>query len=371
MWITDVTATPVRVPLISPLRTALGAARWSEYGIVEVHTNTGIRGLGEIAMIWHGNGARLCRDVVDLIRPAIVGMPVAARTAVTATASRTLEFGRHSIAAIAGIEMALLDAAGRATSTSAVDLLGGATRDWIELSMSLSIAPIDDVVAEARNYIEQGFRTLKIKGDRDLERVIAVAAALRRQFGREIGLRVDFNMGGGERKRALAAIERLAACNVLSVEQPLAADDLDGAAYLTSRSPIPIMLDESVWTEADAYRAISAHACDLINIYVSEAGGPAAALRAAQLCDIAGVGVAIGSMPELGIGTSASAAFAFATRALHHPSDVSGHLYHADDVVTHRIQIHDGRLLAPQAPGLGVELDEDRLAHYRWEPETT
>lgn len=367
MWITDVTATPIRVPLVSPLRTALGAARWSEYGIVEVHASTGASGLGELAMIWHGNGAGLCREVTELIRPAILGMPLAQRSAIVAAARRAVSFGRHSIAAVAAVETAVLDLQGKEAGVPVVDLLGGPVRDRVELSMSLSIAPVPDVLEQARGYLDRGFRALKIKGDGDVDRVVAAAAALRDEFGAGVGLRVDFNMACGDRKRALRAIDRLAALGTLSVEQPLAPDDLDGSAYLTAHSPIPIMLDESVWTEADAYRAITARACDMVNIYVSEAGGPAAALRLAQLCDVAGVRVAVGSMPELGIGTAASAALAFATRLLDHPSDVCGHLYHEGDVVRHQLEVEDGYLLPPRAPGLGVELDQDRLTHYRGE----
>lgn len=363
MHITAVTATAVGVPLRSPLRTALGAARSSEYGIVTVEVDGGCRGLGELAMIWHGNGSHLCRTVTDLISPAILGMEIEHRTAVVAAAAAAVPFGKHSLAAVAAIEMALLDLQGRLAGVPVVNLLGGPMRDRVQLSMSLSIAAVDAVVVEARSYLDQGFRALKIKSDADTDRAIAATGAVRAQFP-DVELRVDFNMACRDRKAALRAIERLAVYDVISIEQPLPADDFDGAAFLTARSPVPIMLDESVWNEADAYRAITARACDIVNVYVSEAGGPSAALRIAQLCDAAGLSVAVGSMPELAIGTSAAAAFAFATRHLSHPSDVAGHLYHEGDVVTHDLRVEDGYLLPPRAPGLGVELDEDRLAYY-------
>lgn len=363
MHIASVTATAVQVPLRSPLRTALGSARRSEYGVVRLETDGGQYGLGEIAMIWHGNGAHLCRTMTDVIAPAIVGMAPERRSAVVTAAANAVQFGRHSLAAVAAIDMAVLDLQGRLAGVPAVNLLGGPMRDRVELSMSLSIAPVDAVVAEAATYVDRGFRTLKIKSDDDVEHAIAVTAAVRARFP-GIGLRVDFNMAARDRKAALSAIQRLAAFDVLSVEQPLGADDWDGAAFLTAHSPVPIMLDESVWNEADAYRAITARACDIVNVYVSEAGGASAALRIAQLCDVAGIAVAVGSMPELAIGTSAAAAFAFATRHLRHPSDVAGHLYHEGDVVTHDLRVEDGYLLPPRAPGLGVEIDDDRLAYY-------
>jgi len=364
--IAHVTATPVRVPLKSPLRTALGAAAVSEYGIVQVCSDDGLEGLGEVSLIWHGNGARLCRDLTELVSPAIIGMPIMDRAAVMSRAAGQLQFGRHSLPALAGLEMALFDLAGRTVKQPVVNLLGGPVRDKIELSMSLSIAPLTDLLAEARRYVEAGFRTLKIKGDRDLDRVVDAAAALRLEFGPALTLRVDLNMAWRDRKQALAAIRRLEPFDIVSVEQPLPAEDLVGAAFLTEHSPIPIMLDESVWTVRDAQRVIADHAADLVNIYVSEAGGLTQAFQIAQLCELNGLGVAVGSMPELAIGTSAAAHLAFALPRLDHPSDVSGFLYHEGDVVLHQLKIADGCLLSPTSdPGLGLELDTDRLAYYR------
>jgi L-alanine-DL-glutamate epimerase-like enolase superfamily enzyme len=365
--IEQVTAVPVRVPLRSPLVTALGAARFSEYGIVRLRTDDGREGLGEISMIWHGNGVGLCRDVVDRIGPAVTGLPVLSRTAVMQRASRELQFGRHSLAALAALDMALLDLAGQELGQPVLNLLGGKVRDSVELSMSLSIAETADVVLEAKQYVDQGFRALKVKGDRDIDRLVQTVQALRSEFGPELKLRIDFNMACHQAKEALSILRRLEPYDVISAEQPLSADDFEGARFLTATSPIPVMLDESVWTARDALRAIRMRAADLVNIYVSEAGGLSEAMGIAQLCETAGLGIAIGSMPELGIGTSAAAHVAFAVPKLEHPSDVAGFAYHADDVVTHDLRIVDGRLLPPTAPGLGVRIDEEKLAHYRWE----
>jgi muconate cycloisomerase len=76
-------------------------------------------------------------------------------------------------------------------------------------------------------------------------------------------------------------------------------------------------------------------------------------------------------MPELGIGTAAAAHVAFSSPRLDQPSDVAGHLYHADDVVRTGLVVEDGFLLPPTGPGLGVELDRDKLAAYRIDPGAT
>ncbi len=364
--ITGVTVTPVRVPLREAMVTALGRIDASEYAILELTCENGVTGLGEISLIWHGNGARLGVEVAPLLREAIVGLPLLNRTQVMASARESLQFGRHSLTALAAVEMAVLDAQGKHLGVPAHALLGGATRDDVLLSMSLSAGTADAMLAQARRFVEDGFRALKIKGLRDGEHIERIATRLRREFP-EVALRVDLNMACRTAKEALAIARRLEPVGIRSLEQPLPANDLAGLAFLRAQTSIPLMLDESVWDERDAALAIAQQAGDIVNIYVAEAGGIAAGLRIADQCAQAGWEVAVGSMPELAIGTSAAAQLAVALPQLEHPSDVAGFRYHATDVVHHALRIHDGRLLRPTAPGLGVELDRDALDAHTME----
>lgn len=365
--IRSIRAVPVRVPLRTPLITALGTIDASHYTILILTTDDGDTGLGEVSLIWHGNGARLSRDVVDVLEPVVRGLDVFDRTATMAAAADAFQFGKHTLTVLAAFDMALLDVQGKILGRSVIDLLGGAARERVPLSMSLSIAPLDDTIAEARAYVGEGFRTVKVKGARDVARTTEVVAALRREFGPSLGIRVDLNMALRTAKEALRAIRSLEPYDVLSVEQPLPPDDLAGMAFLRTNCAVPIMADESVWSPADAWRAVEAQAADIVNSYVSEAGGIDAAMRIASLCDLAGIGFSIGSMPELGIGTAAAAAVAFAAPRLDHPSDVCGFRYHADDVVAHDLTIVDGDLLPPTGPGLGCTLEEEKLQKFMTE----
>ena len=363
MRITAVEAIPVAVPLAFDFVSALGTLRTSEYGLVVVDTDEGIRGLGEISLIWHGNAPPLCRLVEEQLAPALIGADPFAVTHLHELAHELLPFSRHVLTAVAALDMALLDIQGKALGRPAYDLLGGLARERVELSMSLSMGPAERVLEQARNLVEAGFGTLKIKaaGAEDLE----VAHLLRRELGPAVKLRVDLNMACGSAKEALRLIEMVAPAGVISVEQPLPAGDLEGMRFLRERSSIPIMADESVWGPDDAWEVLRHGAADILNVYVSESGGPTRARQTIDLCALAGAGAAIGSMPELGLGTSAAAHLAFAAARLDHPSDVAGHLYHADDVVVHGLRIDAGFLLPPPGPGLGVELDEEKLERYR------
>jgi L-alanine-DL-glutamate epimerase-like enolase superfamily enzyme len=361
--ITDVRAIPIAVPLRFDFKSALGTLKVSEYGLVIVETDTGVRGLGEISVIWHGNGHPLCRVVNDLFAPALRGVDPFETTRLHQIARELVPFSRHSLTAVAALDMALLDIQGKVLDRPAYDLLGGRVRDRVELSMSLSIAPAGDVLVQARGLVDEGFRTLKVKAAAaaDLE----VVHVLRRELGPETKLRVDLNMACASAKEALRLIRDLAPAGVISVEQPLPPGDLDGMAFLCRHSEIPIMADESVWGPDDAWEVLRRGAADIVNVYVSESGGPTRMRQTMDLCALADAGVAIGSMPELGLGTSAAAHAAFSAPRLDHPSDVAGHLYHVDDVVTHSLRVEDGALLPPDGPGLGVELDEEKLERYR------
>jgi muconate cycloisomerase len=364
--ITRVAAIPVQVPLGFSFKSALGTLTTSEYGIVVVETDEGIRGLGEISVIWHGNGAPLCRLVNDLFAPALAGMDPFATTRFHEVVRGLVPFSRYSLTAVAALDMALLDIQGKALNQPAYNLLGGLMREQVELSMSLSMGPPDAVLEQATALVESGFGTLKVKAADAAD--AAVVHRLRETFGDDLKIRVDLNMACASAKQALQLIRSIESAGVLSIEQPLRPGDLDGMAYLRAHSGIPIMADESVWGPEDAWEVIRRDAADILNVYVAESGGPTRARQTIDLCALAGVGVAIGSMPELGLGTAAAAHVAFSATRLDHPSDVAGHLYHADDVVQHSLRVEAGMLLCPSGPGLGVELDEEKLARYRVAP---
>src|SRR5262249_29507657 len=158
-----------------------GTLRTSEYGIVLVDTDEGGRGLGEISLIWHGNAPPLCRLVNEHLAPALVGTDPFAITRLHRVAAELAPFRRHVRAAVAALDMALLDIQGKVAGRPAYDLLGGLARERVELSMSLSMGPADGMLQQARELQAAGFGTVKMKaaGTEELE----VAHLLRRELG--------------------------------------------------------------------------------------------------------------------------------------------------------------------------------------------
>jgi L-alanine-DL-glutamate epimerase-like enolase superfamily enzyme len=359
--IARITATPVRVPRTAPMMTSLGLSEGASFGIVRVETDSGISGLGEISMIWNGEGAALCPAVERIIGPALVGLRAFDINRAHQLMDAALQFSRATNPAKAAVDMALYDVMGKALGVPVYDLLGGRVRDSVPLSMSVMMETPDKMIEQARAFVERGFRGVKVKIGLDPVHDVAVVAAMRKALGDSVTIRVDANMGWRSLRTAMTVIEAIAPYRIHSVEQPLAPDRLADLAWLRNASPIPIMVDESVWGPDDAQRVIEARAADIINVYVSEAGGLRNAARIFAMAEIAGIQCTIGSMPELGIGTAAQMHLAVAMPELLGPSDVCGVLYNAENLIMESLPIGDGVAGVPAGPGLGVTLNENRL----------
>jgi L-alanine-DL-glutamate epimerase-like enolase superfamily enzyme len=360
--ITKITATAIRVRRISPFRSALGLSKDSSFGIVQVEASTGITGVGEIAMIWNGDGASLCPVVNDVLAPVLIGLEAFDINRAHQLMDAAVQFSRAANPAKAAIDMALYDIVGKSLETPVYNLLGGRVRDAIPLSMSISITSIDDMVSHAKEAIRRGFKGVKIKVGIDPKHDLDAATAIREALGPSATIRVDANMGWHSRREALSLIEALAPLHIHSVEQPLPADRIEDLAWLRDASPVPIMVDESVWGPDDAQRIIDARAADILNVYVAEAGGLRNAARIFSMAEAAGVLCTIGSMPELGIGTAAQMHLGVAMPELLGPADVCGALYNAESLIKEELPINEGLAGAPEGPGLGVTLDDVRLA---------
>jgi L-alanine-DL-glutamate epimerase-like enolase superfamily enzyme len=365
MRISSVKAIPVSVPKPRPSTSALGTFHASSAGILRVQTDEGVQGVGEIAMIWHGGGAALCHDVNTRLAPALVGEDPRHVVRLHERLEQLCQFGYHTNPVRAAFDMACYDILGKTLGAPVYLLLGGKARHRIQLSISIHMAPHEEMLAQTAQVVSAGFRTVKVKVGIDRGADLAVVRDIRTTFGEGLDIRIDANMGWRSPKEALEMVRRLNEYRILSVEQPLPPDDLEGLAFVREHSPVPVMVDESVWSPRDAWRVIQARAADIINVYVAETGGLYPSLKIFHLADLAGLECAIGSMPEFGIGTAAQAHLGVAVPVLRHPSDVSGVLYQSDDLIRQSLRIEGGYAYPPEGPGLGVEPDWEKIEAYR------
>ncbi len=335
----------------------------SDFGIVRLRTEDGLEGLGEISMNGGRTGAIQCDDVNRLIAPALVGCDARDIRGLVTRMDRALD---ASEPAKAGVEIALFDVVGKSLGVPIYQLLGGKVRDRVPVCWGLGFGPPEPSADEAARYVADGFRTIKIKVGRpgtDLD--VRMIATVRQRLGDLIELKVDANTAYSSPMQAIQEIRRMEEYRLQLVEQPLKGGQLEGMALVRSHISTPMLADESMWRWQDAYAVARAGAADVLNIYVSEAGGLLAASKAFAIGEAAGLPALIGSQCELGIGTAAMAHLAVAMPNLAYESDITGHLRYPQDIICERLDYFEGSIRPPDAPGLGVTLNEDVLKRWR------
>src|SRR5699024_6518090 len=154
------------------------------------------------------------------------------------------------------------------------------------------------------------------------------------------------------------------------VEAPAREGDVDGLAEVRRRALVPV--SEHVYDAPAALRLAAARAVDVLNVGLFALGGITPALRVVAIAEAAGLECLVGTTQELSIGTAAAAHLGGATGNATVPSDPVGPLLYTADVVREPVVYHRGELLPPTGPGLGLQLDPDRLREVagplRWEP---
>jgi L-alanine-DL-glutamate epimerase-like enolase superfamily enzyme len=361
MLITDIQAIPISVP-VEGLKSALGTFPTFQYGIVLVHTDEGVIGLGEISTLWDGAGPLQCDFVKECFRPLLLGQNPTAINQCLHLMDTLVEGARPARAAV---EMALFDILGKALTTPVYSLLGGRSRESIMLSRSVTMASPEEMAAAAADYVSQGFSCVKVKIGLDRDTDTRAVAAVREAIGPDTLLRVDANMGWRMPKGAIQAIKQLEPYDLHSVEQPLPRTDIDSLRLVRESVDTPIMVDESVWGPTDAWHVLRTGAADMLNVYIAESGGLTNASLIFRMAETVGVPCVIGAMPELGIGTAAAVHLGVSMTNLVDPCDACGVIYHTTDVVMEPFQIRDGQIWPPDRPGLGVTLDMDALEYFR------
>ena len=373
MKITRIETIPIRVPLKPELaiRSGRGGAHTvSPFLLVRVHTDEGIVGLGEASCTprWSGEdqvtGAHLIRTYLE---PLLVGenpLEVAKLTQKFRLAFAANYFTK------AAVEMALWDIAGKAANKPVYALLGGKVREFVPTKWSVSGVEPERAAEIARWAVAHGFRAMKVKVGAEAEADVARVGAVREMIGPHVKLGVDAN-GGWSPAGALPAIARLREHRIYFVEQPLPPEDIHELLSLKKSIGLPVVADESLYTLQDARTLAHLHAADVFSIYVGKAGGIGPARAIAEFAATAGIKGTLGSNLELGVGSAALVHLALATRGIaaeEFPCDIIGPFYYEDDIVRTPLPIKPGEARANELPGLGVELDEEKVNRYRVAP---
>jgi len=254
----------------------------------------------------------------------------------------------------AAVDMALHDILGKRASLPLWKLLGG-YRDRIKTSITIGILPVQPTVEMAEMWFRQGFRCLKIKGGANLEEDVERLLQVRAELGAKVELRFDANQGYTV-DQTLDLVKRAKRARLQLIEQPTPRGQPELMARISSRSPIPIMADESLVSLRDAFRLAKDDLVDMVNIKLMKVGGIAEAQRINAVSRAAGFEVMVGCMDESALSIAAGLHFALARPNVVF-ADLDGHIGLMNDPAALAVQLRDGYLHPTGRPGLGFDLD--------------
>ena len=371
MKITDIKATTVAIPLEAPIRHANGA-HWGRFirTIVEVHTDEGITGLGEM-----GGGGESAVNAFKGLKSYLVGHdPFQLESMYWKICNPTASLYNNRTQLHAALEFACIDIMGKKLGVRACDLLGGALREEIpfasylffryanELTGKGGIESAEEMVLHAKELVaEHGFTTHKLKaGVFHPDHEVAVFRELAKAFPNH-KLRIDPNAAWSveESIRIGQSIEDL---NNDYFEDPTWG--LEGMRRVKNRIRIPTSTNTVVVNFEQLASCIRNESIDVILLDTTFWGGLRQAWKASVICEKFQIGVAVHSSGELGIQLATMLHLGATVPNLSFAADAHYHHITDDIIKGGKMKYHNGCLQVPTGPGLGVELDRDKLEKY-------
>lgn len=382
MKIKTIEAFPIRLPARRDFKWAGLRENLGGFVVVRLETEDGVIGWGEATPLpdWGGAAGRrggetqatVCAMIRDVLAPVVLGLDVSDVTAARLAMDRAAIGNSYAKVAV---DIALHDAWGKTVGQPIYRLLGGKVRDVVPFAHMVGLMSHEDAMEEALGALADGCTALQIKGGVDAERDIALITELRREAGAGAFLRVDANQGYRTARNAIDILARLRDAGADACEQPGA--NLTAMAEITRRGALPVMADESCWDAVDAMDVVAAGAADWISIYLAKAGGFVGARKVDAIAHTMNIRTDVNGSIESAIGNAANVHFALAAPSVTlpcvipvsapsgtHPCKVAGN-YYTDDILTEPMQVQNGAILPLDKPGLGIEIDEGKLEHYR------
>lgn len=336
--------------------------------LVRLYCSDGIVGIGEATTIgglsYGPESPEGIKLVIDTYFAALLEGCNATRPA-EAMARLSAQIVGNNFAKCA-IETALLDAQGKRAGLPVSELIGGRLHDRLPVLWTLASGNTSIDIEEAEALIARGrHNAFKLKiGKRRLEDDVSHVAAIKAALGDRASVRVDVNMAWDE-TTAIRGIEMLADAGCDLVEQPIARSNREGMARLCARARIPIMADEALNGPTTAYDLAAHAAAHVFAVKIEQSGGLLQAKHVQAIAEASGIALYGGTMLEAGVGTVASA-HVFATFAkLPFGTELFGPLLLTEEILATPLEYADFSLKVPDTPGLGIALDEDRVAFLR------
>ncbi len=359
----------VAVPLVGGgFKNAYATKTEQKSAVVRITSANGAVGLGNIDPS-PGYSVESIEESLGALRGtlagAVIGMDALNAHEILARLDACME-GFYD--AKAAIEMACVDLASRVYGVPVCTYLGGAVRHEFRFNAWIGILPPKEAADEAKLWFDRGFRSAKIKVGGDIHADRDRVKAVREAVGNDMALRIDAN-AGYDVESSIKLAHLMQPFDLQLMEQPVAAEDIAGLARVRREGGgVPIMADEAIVDHRTLIEVIRAGAADIVKLKVMKNGGFLRTQRMAATAEAAGVRVVIGHGFGLGVNTMAEIHFASTSMNILDGLECVGPLKTTDDITTQKLDLMQGKLaLKLDEPGLGVALDEAKLARYRFD----
>jgi L-alanine-DL-glutamate epimerase-like enolase superfamily enzyme len=355
----------VSFPMKKPVFMAGVEIRQADNVLVRIEADDGTVGWGEAASAptMTGETVESMMAAIFYLLPAVEGRSADDIAGTVAAMSHRM-YGNN--AAKAAIEMAIHDVVGRATNRPAYALLGGKQRSHMAILGVISTGELNSDLREAEKKKAEGYAAFKIKVgiDKplvDAERTRQVCAVI----GEGALISSDANQGWST-DEALQYVRAVADAGLDFFEQPVPADDIAGmAAVAAAAGRIAIGADESIHSQEDIRRHHERAAARGVSLKTIKLGGMRGVMEAGRLCETLGVNVNVSAKTgESSIACAAATHIAAALPQIAWGLTLSNEGL-ADDVTARPIRIARGHVDVSDRPGLGIDVDEDRVRRYR------
>lgn len=359
MNITDIKIFKFDIPLRDVFQIATMSLSRAENVLIKIETSDGLVGWGEAApfhaLVGETQGIDLA--VARELRQFLIGKNP--QELVQLIHGMDL-FLPHNPTIKSAFDMALYDIAAKAANLPLYAFLGGHKRP-IETDMTIGICDPDEAGEKARAIQAMGFGIIKVKLGLDFDADYNRLERIRQAVGKETRLRIDANQGW-DRMTAVKNLRAFEEFDIEFCEQPCRAHDWQGMKFVTRHTSIPVMADESLFSPHDALGLIHQDVAPTFNIKLSKSGGILNALKMSHIAEAGHIPCMLGCMSETKLGITAAAHLGLSSVAFQY-FDLDSHLEHAEDPILGGLDITDGMITVPDAPGIGAEPNPDIVAH--------
>ena len=373
--IISIELTPIVIPFQEIVREAmsksggLGMAipaeeAWNgiDCAICKMTDEAGNVGLGESYVWWPETGTSP-NQIIEVIREALARYVLGESPFSYERICRRMDNNvARSEMAKGLLDMACYDLMGKVKGVPACEIIGGKAVD-IPLAALIPLMDAAGMVFLAKLFVDQGYGTLRLKLGHGIAEDVAIMQAIRKEFGKQVRIRVDYNQAYSPEK-AVEAIQTIEPYKIDVAEQPVAATDFVGMAYVQKRVKTPLMAHEGCFSLGDIITLTELGGIRAVGINTERPGGITAALKAMDFATKHRMGIIIHNQ-SAGI-SSAVLLHLAASRfsSLGHAIELFGYVMLEDDLILDPIDYSGGIGRLPAGTGWGITLDEAALDKY-------